>query len=454
MRIVILGCGESGAGAAVLAKKLGYEVFVSDSAIISDKYRTVLQAYQIPFEEGGHTIEHILSAGQVIKSPGISNQLPIIKALYQANMPIISEIDFAGQYAKGTIIAITGSNGKSTTASLTYHFLEQQGLNVALVGNIGHSFAKCLVQDVYDYYVVELSSFQLEDIKMFKPHVACLLNISPDHLDRYDHDMALYSRTKLNIVRHLTTWDHFIYNQDDAMVAQYFLSSMTTAQLYPISLLPRKTSCRYRSVVASTSSTYVFRFNNQSFSIGKHLIPLPGLHNHYNTLASIMAAVLVGVKQEVISYALPKFRGLPHRLEWCGLLQGIPCYNDSKATNVASAAVALCSFQQPIIWIVGGKDKGNDYTMLYNIVKQNVKAIVCLGKDNKKIIQCFSPLQIPIRQTDSMLLALQHALDMACFGDIILLSPACSSFDLFDSFEDRGTQFKKAVKELNNAVSP
>ncbi len=438
MRLVVLGGGESGTGAALLAKQQGIHVFVSDIGMLKAHYKHLLHIHDIPFEEGGHTVEKIQWADEVIKSPGIPYEAMIIKQIqrHRRHIPIIDEIEFAARYAKGRIIAVTGSNGKSTTAHLMYHLLHAAGYRVALAGNVGRSFAKCVVASIYDHYVLELSSFQLERIKKFKPNIACLLNITPDHLDRYHDSIASYAKAKLNILRNMTALDHFIYDQSDPITMQYLQKKKLVSQLYPIA--------------PSSIDNGLFCFNGNSYSIdiNKKQVALLGRHNQYNVMIAIMAAALAGVSSKTIAAALPKFCGLPHRLEWCGAPQGIDCYNDSKSTNVASTTAALLSFDQPIIWIAGGVDKGNDYVPLLPIVKKRVRAIVCLGKENSPILKAFRPLGLPIEERDNLCAAVDIALSIALPGEVILLSPACASFDLFKNFEDRGNQFKAQVEAL------
>ncbi|TSJ80912.1 MAG: UDP-N-acetylmuramoyl-L-alanine--D-glutamate ligase [Candidatus Cardinium sp.] len=429
MRLVILGGGESGTGAALLAKQQGIDVFVSDAGVIQADYKHLLITHQIPFEEGGHTLAAIQSADEVIKSPGIPYEATMIKGFH--NIPIIDEIEFAARYAKGKIIAVTGSNGKSTTAHLIYHLLNAAGYHAILAGNIGYSFAKCLTQSMYDYYVLELSSFQLEGIKNFKPDIACLLNITPDHLDRYHYSIAGYAKAKLNILRNMTPLDHFIYHTSDPITTQYLHTQNTLPQLHPID--------------PSSNGLFHFKKSNHAVAISKEQLPLLGMHNQYNARVAVKAAALAGLPSEAITAALPKFCGLPHRLEWCGAPQGIDCYNDSKSTNIASTTAALLSFSQPIIWIAGGIDKGNDYGPLLPIVRDRVKAIICLGKENNAIVQAFRPLGLPIEETQKLSSAIDSALSIALPGDVVLLSPACASFDLFKNFEDRGNQFKEKI---------
>lgn len=437
MQLAILGGGESGTGAALLAKQQGIPVFVSDSNLIKKHYKDLLIQYQIPFEENGHTIAKINRVNQVIKSPGISNEIAIVAQIKQAGIPIIDEIEFASRYAKGKIIAVTGSNGKSTTAHLIYHLLHGAGYSVTLAGNIGYSFARSILSKSYDFYVLEVSSFQLEGIKSFKPMIACLLNITPDHLDRYHNSIKMYAKAKLNILQNMSTADHFIYNHTDPITIKY-LPATLLPQLYPIPA----------TGIAQQSPVLEFNIANSIFSINRRSLCLPGSHNQYNTMVAITAARLAGLSPQTIGTILPTFCGLPHRLEWCATLEGIDWYNDSKSTNVASAMVALASFTRPIIWIAGGKDKGNNYTPLLPIVKKNVKSIIYLGKDNRIIKQAFDKLGLPTQETDSLSLAITIALSVALPGDVVVLSPACASFDLFENYEDRGNQFKEKVKTL------
>ncbi|ROT47747.1 UDP-N-acetylmuramoyl-L-alanine--D-glutamate ligase [Candidatus Cardinium hertigii] len=438
MQLAILGGGESGTGAALLAKQQGYDVFVSDSSRIATAYKQLLIAHGIPYEENGHTLAKIIEADEIVKSPGIPNKAAIIQQLQPYTLPILDEIEFAARYAKGSIIAVTGSNGKSTTTQLIHHFFTKAGCRAALVGNIGHSFAKCLTEASYDYYVLELSSFQLENIQYFKPAIACVLNITADHLDRYDYAMAAYAKAKLNILRNMTATDHFIYPKEDPSIQAYLTTRTILPQCYPIASIP----C---PPLSNSPDVWHFNIQNQVVSIKRNLLSLLGPHNQYNATIAITAALLAGIRPETIIKALPTFHGLPHRLEWCGAPQGIDCYNDSKSTNVASTAAALRSFKRPIIWIAGGKDKGNDYTALLPLVQEKVKAIICLGKDNRSLIETFGCLALPIRETTQIIEALRFALGLALPGEAVLLSPACASFDLFKNFEDRGNQFKTSV---------
>ncbi|WP_109996927.1 UDP-N-acetylmuramoyl-L-alanine--D-glutamate ligase [Candidatus Cardinium hertigii] len=442
MKLAILGGGESGTGAALLAQKKGWNVFVSDSIRIATVYKKMLIEHRIPYEEGFHTLAKIADADEVVKSPGIPNQSLIIQQLKKRFIPIIDEIEFAARYAKGKIIAVTGSNGKSTTTYLIYHLLKEAGYQVAVVGNVGHSFAICLTEMDYHYYVIELSSFQLEHMQQFKAAIACLLNITPDHLDRYDYSMEAYVKAKLNIIRNMTAADHFIYPKEDPFLQHYLPPSYKVApQCYPIAPIQP-------AVRSGNQQAWYFAVQNHVFTIDRHLLPLQGIHNQYNATVAITAALLSGVTPDRIVTALPTFRGLPHRLEWCGAPRGVDCYNDSKATNVASTMVALHSFYSPVIWIAGGQDKGNDYTALLPLVQEKVKAIICLGKDNRLLFHALRSLAIPIYETKQIAEALRIALSVALPGEVILLSPACASFDLFKNFEERGNQFKESVREI------
>ncbi len=437
MKVAILGGGESGIGAALLAQQKGMEVFVSDAASIADPSKQLLIAHGIPFEEGGHTLAKLAMVHEVIKSPGIPNEADILLALRKRALPILDEIEFAFRYAQGVVIAVTGSNGKSTTAHLIHHLLKAAKRDAVLAGNVGYSFAKSLTERAYGYYVLELSSFQLESIERFHPHIACLLTIAPDHLDRYGYSLDAYAQAKLNVLRNMTATDHFVYNNDDPLIQHYLSNCPILPQAHPISL-------------TSHAPTLSAHGEDPTSSLGSDTIHLSGRHNQLNARVAIAATLLTGVSMQQIWDALPTFRSLPHRLEWCGAPQGIPCYNDSKATNVVAAAVALKSFSQSIVWIAGGKDKGNDYTNLVPIVKEKVKAMVCLGKNNSTMATAFASLGIPIRETDTMAAAVKTALSFAAKGDVILLSPACASFDLFRNFEDRGNQFRIQIEACLN----
>lgn len=441
--IVILGAGESGTGAALLAAKKGYQVFVSDSSTIDSAYKSLLTTHNIPFEEKQHTWEKIQAAHEVIKSPGIPNHIPIIQAIQQAGIPIIDEIAFAMRYTKATLIGITGSNGKTTVTHLVYHLLQQAGLDVGIAGNMGESFAKKLwKEEDHSYYVLELSSFQLEHIHHCRLHIACLLNITPDHLDRYGYQMEKYIAAKQNMAYNMTADDVLIYNDDDAHVTQCVsrLRGSNLPTTCPISLKRHERESAYLQ-----GSTIYFHHQGNSFQVPIASIPLPGSHNIFNTMTAGLVATCLHIPSEVIIQGLQTFKGLPHRIELVADVDGIKFYNDSKATNVAAAMVALQSFEQPIVWIAGGYDKGNDYTALQPIVRKKVKTLIALGKDNTSIKQAFADGGIPIYDTNAMEEAVMCAYQAAVPSDIVLLSPACASFDLFKNFEDRGQQFKDAI---------
>lgn len=442
-KIVILGAGESGTGAALLAHAKGYQVFVSDKNTIASPYKEQLVVYGIAFEEGMHTWESIQDADEIIKSPGIPNSTPIIQAVQQAGIPMIDEIEFASRYTNAVLIGITGSNGKSTTTHLTYHLLHTAGLDVGIAGNMGESFAKKVWQEPHAYYVLELSNFQLEYLDTCKLHIACLLNITPDHLDQYNYQMDGYIAAKWRIIRNMGRHDHLIYNQDDPHIMRYLQEHPIIPQQHPISLTKAMSHGAYLQ-----QSALCFVESHYNFQIPSQAVPLPGKHNTFNAMVAISVASLLGVKPDTILAGLQSFKGLSHRMEWVAEIDGVKFYNDSKATNVESAAVALESFTQPIIWIAGGYDKGNDYTLLQPIVKDHVKALVCLGKNNTPIREAFSHLQMPIYETQSIQEAVRIAYRFAKPQEIVLLSPACASFDLFKNFEDRGQQFKNVVHQL------
>lgn len=445
MTLVILGSGESGTGAALLAKQKGIDVFVSDAGAIPETNKNQLIASKIRFEEHGHHLDGISSISEIIKSPGIPSTADIIVKFNASGIPIIDEIEFATRFIKKTskIIAVTGSNGKSTTVHLIYHLLKSAGFSVALAGNIGYSFAKAVTKNQYEFYVLELSSFQLDYLKDFKANIACLLNITPDHLDRYENSMELYANAKFSILRNMISSDHFLYNMDDPIIHTYVNKNRLIPSVYPIT---RKSS-NIAPIFANEENLNV-TIKNQCFTFSKNLLTIPGSHNQFNAMTAITAALLAGVTETTITVSLSTFKGLPHRIEWCGAPKSINCYNDSKSTNVASAVVALNSFKEQIIWIAGGVDKGNDYSELIPIVEKQVKAIICLGKENHKIIKAFGHLCIDIHETNNIDSALNTALDIASPQSVILLSPACASFDLFQNFKDRGNQFRNKVNEI------
>lgn len=446
-RIVILGGGESGTGAALLAYKKGYDVFLSDNGKLANKYRQSLLASEIEFEEGVHTLDRILNASIVVKSPGISPESATVKALTDKNIPVISEIEFACRHTNAKIIGITGTNGKTTTTALTHHILKKAGLNAGLAGNIGKSFAHAVAEHEHDYYVLELSSFQLDDIETFSPHIAILLNITPDHLDRYG-TMDRYIDSKFRITRNQKETDHFIFWKDDEAVANGLLRNPVHSTLHPFSV-----RCTSDSAACIENDQIILNHRKQNQQQKQTLmsifdLALRGKHNLYNSMAASVAAKILDIKNEVIRESLSDFQSVEHRLERVNVVHGIEFINDSKATNVNSVWYALESMQKPVIWIVGGVDKGNDYSMLNDLVKQKVKAIICLGTDNRKIHKAFKGIVQDITDASSAMEAVQIAYSKGKKGDAVLLSPACASFDLFKSYEDRGWQFKEAVRSL------
>lgn len=442
--IAIIGAGESGVGSAILAKKQGFDVFVSDIGEIKEVYAQELKSYGIEFESGEHTEHKILAAQEVIKSPGIPDKASLIVKLTQQGTPVISEIEFAGRYTKAKTVCITGSNGKTTTTLLTYHILKNAGLNVGLAGNVGKSFAKQVAQNDFDYYVLELSSFQLDGMYEFKADVAVLLNITPDHLDSYDYKMQNYVNSKFRITQNQTKSDVFIYCFDDEEIKNALKNIEIQAQLYPFSL----TEAFEKQGAYILQDQLTINTPNSNFNMSINELALQGKHNLYNSMASGIVAKLLQVRSESLRESLGDFKNVEHRLEHVAKIQGISFINDSKATNVNSVWYALESMHTKVVWIVGGVDKGNDYTMLYPLVKDKVKAIVCLGKDNRKIHEAFEDMVEIIVNTATATEAAMVAYHLASKGDTVLLSPACASFDLFKNYEDRGTQFKNAVKEL------
>jgi len=442
-KIVILGAGESGVGAAMLAKAKGFDVFVSDFGEIKPQYRQILQNENIAFEEGKHTEEVILSSTEVIKSPGIPDKAPIIKQLHERKIPVISEIEFAGRYLKGKTICITGSNGKTTTTLLTFHILKKAGYNVALAGNVGHSLAQLAIEDKYDYYVVELSSFQLDGMFNFKADVAVLMNITPDHLDRYEYDFQNYIDSKFRIIQNQTESDKFIYFVDDEVVFKNLISKETVSKLMPFSRVRKNIS----QGAFINDNSLIFKYETQEYKIETNKLSLKGLHNASNAMAAALAVLSVGVEWKFIEAGLNDFPPVEHRLEFVAEINGIEYINDSKATNTDSVFYALESMTKPTVWIVGGVDKGNDYSTLHEFVSKKVKAIVCMGKDNTKLLKVFEN-QKPIAEAFSMSEAISKATEFAQSGDCVLLSPACASFDLFQNYEDRGRQFKQFVTNM------
>ncbi len=441
--IAILGAGESGVGAALLAQKHGFAVFVSDFGVIKENYKEQLTEAGIEFEEGGHTVERILEAAEIIKSPGIPEKAPIVKQAREKGIAIIDELEFAFRYSKGKVIAITGSNGKTTTTLLTYHILTKAGLNVGLAGNVGQSWALQLVNGDKDYWVIEMSSFQLDGTVKFKPYIAILTNITPDHLDRYEYKMENYVASKLQVVANMDANDFFIYNAEDVETNKKMKEMSINAQLLAFGINTNNTT---GAVANNNEITFLNQHNPFTMSI--HELALQGKHNLHNSMASAIAARVLDIRKEVIRESLSDFQGVEHRLEFVANVHGIEFVNDSKATNINSTWYALESVTKPVIWIVGGVDKGNDYTELMALVKEKVKAIICLGTDNGKIINAFRGTVETIVEAQSAQQAVHLGYDLGTNGDMVLLSPACASFDLFENYEDRGRQFKIAVKGL------
>ncbi|MGZ3753888.1 MAG: UDP-N-acetylmuramoyl-L-alanine--D-glutamate ligase [Mucilaginibacter sp.] len=441
--IVILGAAESGVGAAYLAQQQGYEVFVSDFGVIAAQYKHQLVAWDIRFEEGQHTEDEILAASEVIKSPGIPDKAPIIKKLKEKGTPVISEIEFAGRYCDAKIIGITGSNGKTTTTSLTYFILKNAGLNVGLAGNIGKSFAYQVATEKFDYYVLELSSFMLDDMYQFKVDIAVLLNITPDHLDRYDYKFENYATSKFRVTQNQTANDVFIYCADDPETIKGMAERSFAARQLPFSIEKKIEQGAYLE-----KDNIVINIYQEHFKMSINELALQGKHNIYNSMASGIVGKVLELRNETIRESMATFKNIEHRLESVGKISGISFINDSKATNVNSTWYALESMTSDVVLILGGVDKGNDYTMLKSLVKQKVKAIVCLGKDTQRIHDAFEEDTPLIVNTYSMQEAATIAYHLSEKGDTVLLSPACASFDLFKNYEDRGDQFKAAVKEL------
>ncbi|MTI32860.1 UDP-N-acetylmuramoyl-L-alanine--D-glutamate ligase [Xanthovirga aplysinae] len=445
-RIVILGAGESGAGAAVLAKKNGYDTFVSDKGIISSEAKGILEENAIPFEEGKHSDHLILNADEVVKSPGIPATIPLVVKLKEKGIPIIDELEFAFRFTKAKIIAVTGTNGKTTTTLLIYHLLKEAGLNVGLGGNVGVSMAKQLATQDFDYWVLEVSSFQLDGMIDFRPHIAVLLNITPDHLDRYGFQMQQYIDSKFRIMQNMGSDEHLILFADDENIKKELNKRHIGTSMYKLSLEGLK-----EKGAGVTAEKLQFRLtdkNSVDWELTKSELPIRGKHNLVNCMAAISAAHLVKLSPQEIRKGLATFQNAPHRMELVTQKEGVDYINDSKATNVESAWYALDSIQKPIIWIAGGTDKGNDYSSLQPLVKERVKALICLGVDNVKIKEAFEGRVGELFETQTMNQAVEMASKLAEKGDVVLLSSACASFDLFKNYEDRGEQFKTAVKAL------
>lgn len=455
-RIAILGGGESGAGAAVLAKVKGFDVFLSDMSPIKEKYKALLDEWKIPYEEGhAHTEELILNADEVIKSPGIPLTAPLIVKLMKQHTPVISEIEFAGRYTDAKMICITGSNGKTTTTMMTYHILKEAGLNVGLAGNVGKSLALQVATEHFDYYVIELSSFQLDNMYDFRANVSVIMNITPDHLDRYDHEMQNYIDAKMRILQNQTNEDHFIYwNEDPVVTKEISKREPLTMKLIPFT----GRTVKEMGDMPLTPGAYlkdgklVVDLVDQMIDIDVEDLPLPGPHNLYNTMAATISAGLSGIKKEAIRNALKSFKGVEHRLEKCGVIDGVQYINDSKATNVNSCWYALMSMTTPTVLILGGKDKGNDYTEIEELVRTRCTALVYMGLHNEKLHDFFDKMGKPVSDALSMREALEKCREFAKPGQTVLLSPCCASFDLFKSYEDRGDQMKAIVAEWESEV--
>lgn len=440
--LVILGAGESGVGTAYLALKQGWNVFVSDYGNIKEEFRQELIAMGVEWEQGHHDFDKILSADRIVKSPGISPKVEIIKRAVAKGIPIVSEIEFAGYYNTAKTICITGSNGKTTTTMLTYHILQKAGIKVGLAGNVGKSFAKQVASENFDWYVLELSSFQLDDMYDFKADIAILTNITPDHLDRYNYEMQNYVDSKFRILQNQTAADWFIYNADDEIIQKELEKRKPGMQLAPFSLKEPQENGAYADKNQITINI------KEQFTMSIHDLALKGKHNTQNSLASGLAARILDIRKEAVRESFSDFVNVEHRLEFVAKVNGIEFINDSKATNINSAWFALESMDKPTVWIVGGVDKGNDYNELMELVREKVKAIICLGLDNHKIIDTFSGVVENIVEAKSAMEAVAYGYRLASKDEVVLLSPACASFDLFENYEDRGDQFKNAVRAL------
>jgi UDP-N-acetylmuramoylalanine--D-glutamate ligase len=442
-RVTILGAGESGIGAAVLALTKGYSVFVSDIGIIREKYKSILIQYSIPWEEGQHSLEKILDSGLVIKSPGVTEKAPVLIEIRRKEIPVISEIEFASRFTTAKKICITGSNGKTTTTMLIWHMLQKAGIQAGLAGNVGKSFARQVAERDCDVYVIELSSFQLDDMFEFKAEIAILMNITPDHLDRYGYRMQNYINSKFRITQNQDANDYLIYCADDQVIMDELQNREINSHLIPFSL---------RSLTGEGAGTdqenIIINFNKKQFSMSILDLALQGKHNTYNSMAAAISGMVLEIRNDRIRESLSDFQGVEHRLERFLKVHGIEFVNDSKATNINSTWYALESMKHPVVWIAGGIDKGNDYSMLNDLVREKVKAIVCLGIDNSKIHNAFGSMKKNIIDTVSMGEAVKSAYYLARNGDTVLLSPACASFDLFENYEDRGNQFKQEVRNL------
>ena len=440
--IAVIGAGESGVGAALLAQKMGADVFVSDYSSIKENYKKELENHGISFEENGHTIDKIQKANIVVKSPGISNETAVIRKVKEANISLLSEIEFASQFSSSTTICITGSNGKTTTTMLVYHILKKAGFSVGFGGNIGKSFARQLTVSDYEYYVLELSSFQLDDLLDFRADIAILLNITPDHLDRYENDMNLYINSKMKILNNQTKNDWLIYNADDPNILSALEKKSPNINFAPFSLTKKQLVGGYIN-----KEQLIINIKEQ-FTMSIHDLALKGKHNTQNSLAAGIAARIVEIRKDIVRQSLEDFVNVEHRLEFVAKINGVEFINDSKATNINSTWFALESMEKPTVWIVGGVDKGNDYNELMSLVDEKVKAIICLGENNEKIIEAFQSKVESIVEARNAVEAVAYAYRLARKDESVLLSPACASFDLFESYEDRGNQFKQAVRML------
>lgn len=445
-KVVIVGAGESGTGAALLAKVKGYDIFVSDQGLIKDKYKTELLTAKIAFEEGTHTSEKILAADLIIKSPGIPDKADLIKQAKAKGIEVIDELEFAFRYLTGKVIAITGTNGKTTTTLLTYHLMKTAGFKVALAGNVGESLARKVAAGAHDWYVIEISSFQLDGTKNFHPEIGVLTNITPDHLDRYEYKMENYINSKFQLVRNMTENNFFIYYTDDAVTSQQLQQRTIAPVKIPVSLTDNSGSIHY------DGEKMIWTFGETTFAVRQSETTLKGPHNLINTMMSVAAVYLAGGSIQSIKEGLGTFTNAPHRLESVGMIKGVEFVNDSKATNVDSVVYALGSYAQPLIWIAGGIDKGNDYNIIKAEVAKKVKTLICLGKDNTKLKEFFKNVVSEIHEVQTTKDLVRVALKAAHEGDVVLLSPACASFDLFKNYEDRGNQFRAAVLELKREV--
>ncbi len=443
MKMLILGAGESGTGAALLGKKLGYDVFVSDRGPIKPKYKDILLNAGVKWEEGQHSDEFLAGAELVIKSPGIPSGATAVIALRESGVEVISEIEFGSRHTKGKIIAITGTNGKTTTTLLTHHIFAKAGYDVAVGGNVGMSFAGLLAERDYEYFVLEVSSFQLDDIVHFRPDVAVLLNITPDHLDRYGYDLDNYVQAKFTIAQNQTANDHFIFCADDPITTENLKKYDIHAQKHPIAL-----KGPIENGAFLTENELIINLTNKPFEMSIHDLALQGKHNAYNSMAAGVSARIFEIRKEIVRDSLSDYQNIEHRLEFVAEIHGIKFINDSKATNINSTWYALESMDGPVVWIVGGVDKGNDYSILEPMVREKVKAIICLGKDNQKLLEFFSLIVTDIVEAGSASEAVGFGYQFGRKGDTVLLSPACASFDLFENYEERGQKFKSAVRAL------